>query len=253
MFTQLENMLTENISVVNSSPAFTAHYQHLGIELSGIEGKRELISLSTTGHAKDKKSAKEALSNLLVAVCGGLKAYASEHSDQALAQQVNYSYSDLMRIRATDLESTAAALHKLATDHAEALQAYNVEADTLTKLGLAVSSFKKKNPAPRKWMTTNKTTRELLAEQIKSLNNYIREKMDPLAQTYLDKDKKFCMLYDNARRNYTEGVRHNKPQAATLGKETAAPPTIVEQPTANALLQMALHSVPTNGEVQAEG
>ncbi|MCB0521979.1 MAG: hypothetical protein H6577_05675 [Lewinellaceae bacterium] len=255
MFTQVDDVLTANQPIVDTSPAFQTMAAYLHDQTAILNTRAETLSLDIKGFTENKITAKQTLSELLVVICGGIKSYAKGNSDMGMYRQANFAYSTLMRKRDTELLQTANAVHNLASQYAAEIVGYNVTNADLLGLKAAIDKFKADNPKPRSLMINAKTERRELYRMVDDLNDYLRFRMDNVAATFRKSHPDFFKLYTNARRNYSEGIRHRQPEGGTGAVEAANPLTatkaIVEQPSTGALLQQAIQGLATNGAVPA--
>ena len=253
MFTQVENKLEENADIVNSSPAFIVAKTHLNTRLDFVESLMRGISLKNTGAAKDKKNAREHLCEWLETVGSGIYAFAQKNNNLTLAQKVSAPYSTYLRMRGTELQEAAQAIYDLADLHKAGIADYNVGPDDLTKLAAAIQKFKTDNSKPRGLIIDGKSTRSILKKAVKDLNDFIKEEMDKIAITYKSKNPEFYTHYFNARRNYSEGIRHRKPaieDAALNQKMAENVPGLADEAAGfleKAVQEMATQVAETNG------
>ena len=211
MFTQVENKLEENAAIVDTSPAFMTARTNLKTKLDFVESLMQELSLKNTGVARDKKNTKERLSELLEIVGSGIYAYARNNGDLTLAQKVSAPYSTYIRMRGTELQETAQAIYNIADLHKLDIVDYNVGPEDLTKLTNAIQKFKTDNAKPRGVIIDGESNRSTLRKVVNELNDFLREEMDKIAITFKTRYPEFYTLYFNARRNYSEGIRHRKP------------------------------------------
>jgi len=211
MFSKLDTVLQENQSIIDTSAAFRTMTDQLHDRLADMEARMRPLMLHTTGIAADKKAAKITLSERLAAVCGGLLAYASVANDHNLYQQADYSYSDLLRMRDTELQETSEALYALAMQNELHLVTYNVTPQTIADLLSAINRFKAGNQMPGLTLIERKTRRGLLYKLVNFQNTILRTQMDKVAMTFAGPHPEFFRLYRNVRRNYSLGVRHQTP------------------------------------------
>ncbi|MBK9016989.1 MAG: hypothetical protein IPM82_24640 [Saprospiraceae bacterium] len=212
MFTNVDDVLTDNSIIVATIPAFQTLAGQFHTEVEAIATKMQPLLLDYTGDAKGKKKAKKELSVLLASICGAVKDHALAIDDQSLYAKANLSPSELKGMRDTELQEKSIGLYNLALGMAASLLPYNVTAASLTALNTAVLRFKEYNPKVRNQQVENKTNRALLYKDVWTLNTFVRLRMDNAASMFKVTHPEFYALYKNARRNYSEGVRHRQPE-----------------------------------------
>ena len=213
MFTNVDQVFTENGAIVDRVPALKAQVVlfHNGFESLGT--LMQPLQLSTTGNAKAKREAKERLSKIGATVCGAMRSYANDHDKPVVLSQADYSTSDLLKLRDLELQETGQALYLLANGMADELADYGIKADELNNMGTAVSNFAQLSPQVRKVKVDNKTLRKQLTEKVEEIDNMLRSKLDNGMLVMEFGQPAFFDLYRNARRNYSLGVRHEQPGA----------------------------------------
>ncbi|MCF8247230.1 MAG: hypothetical protein K9J37_14745 [Saprospiraceae bacterium] len=128
-------------------------------------------------------------------------------------------------MRNLELQETGQAIYDLANGKAAQLLDYGVKATDLNALSAAVDNYTLLNPKVREVKVDRKTIRELLFKQVGDVNNLLRQKIDNSMKMMAFSELSFFELYSNARRNYSDGIRHEQPKsksAAMVSKEAVA-------------------------------
>ncbi len=208
------NMFTNNMTVLDGVPALKANVTKFQAGYATLSGPMEELSLDSKGNAKAKKTAKKALAVVGGCVCGALKAFANDTNDATLFAKVDYSTSALLKLRDLDLAKTGQALYDLANGLAPQLLSYGIKAAELDAMKLAVDNFKLLNPQVRAMRVNNKSLRAELMSQVEALDLLLRSTLDNGMMVMEFTNESLYGLYRNARRMYSEGVRHRQPEAA---------------------------------------
>jgi hypothetical protein len=242
MFTNVDAVFTSNMSAIDTVSALKAQVVNFQTGYAALSGPMEQLQLTSTGTTKAKQAAKQALAAVGGRLCGAMKACANDSKDPALFAKANYSPSALFNQRDLVLAKTGQALYDLANGLAPQLLAYGIKAAELDAMNAAVDKFKLLNPQVRAVKVDNKTLRSELFGQVEALDLLLRSTLDNAMMVMEFSYESFYSLYRNARRNYSDGVRHRKPEAA-------ATPTInaSEAPDLSVALQGIMSQPQENG------
>ncbi len=239
MFANVDMVFSDNAAIVDTVPALKAQVTVFHDDFVLLGPMMEPLQLDPKGYAKAKKAAKLELSAIGARICGAIQSYAEDQSDPVLHGKANYSFSDLSGKRDLDLQQTGDALYNLANGLAVALLPYGITSIELNALDIAANKFTLLNPQVRSVKVGNKTLRQLVVKKVKEMNNLLRKKLDASMKVMQFSHADFYTLYQNARRNYTLGVRHEQPEVEAITEKLSTQPSVVpaEQEALDSMLK----------------
>lgn len=218
MFTNVDAVFTQHALAIDEVPALRAQVTTFKAGLTPIAQMMQSLSLNSKGNAAAKKAAEVLLANRAARICGMVKSYAEDVQDLVLYAQVKYSPSAFGKLRDLELQQTGQAIYDLANGLAAQLLDYGVKVADLADLQDAVDNYALLNPRVREVKVDRKTTRQLLFKKVGEINKLLRFKIDNGMKVMQFSNAAFYSLYLNARRNYSEGVRHQTPEAELLAE-----------------------------------
>ena len=214
MFTNVNTVFTDHAAAISKVSALDTQVAKFKTEYAMLAAPMQALELDSTGNAKAKKEAKAVLSRIGGIVCGAMKSYALDINDSVLLTKVDYSPSALLLKRDLELQNTGQALYDLSNGLAAQLSSYGIQETELNEMKAAVDRFTLLNPKVRAVKVDNKTLRKELFEKVEAVDFLLRTKLDNGMMVMEFTAPSFYELYRNVRRNYSDGVRHRKPEEA---------------------------------------
>jgi len=178
MFRATQKHCNDNAAIVATVPAFTTALTAFNSKLSAIISTAQQEDLVTKGITVNKTEAKKTLCQLAADVAAPIFAFASAGADNKLKQEVNFSFSDLLKTKDDLLAPRCQNIKDAGTANLAALAAYGLTAASLTALQTTIDGYQAKVPTPRNSAAQKKTIRENLSKLIKEANTVLKEQMD---------------------------------------------------------------------------
>jgi hypothetical protein len=132
-------------------------------------------------------------------IVAALKAYASITGNLALAADVNFSPSDILRVKETDADDICLHIHQLGTTHLVALGDYDITQADLDVLAKEIKDFSDLIGKPRLSIGQGKAIREEIDTLIQKTDLQLRDQLDNLMLKYRVKAPAFYSQYLSAR------------------------------------------------------
>ena len=171
MYRSTQQLCNDNATITASHAAFTQAFKAFTTKITNITGAATVESQITSGIAIDKTVAKKTLCQNGADVAGIIFAFASNTKNNTLKQAVNYSISDLLRIKSDLLVATCKNIYDAANNNLAALAAYGITAATLKPFQTAMDNYSASAPKTH----TAKSVKSTYTDNIKTL---IREADD---------------------------------------------------------------------------
>jgi hypothetical protein len=190
---------TKYATIIPTVSAFIQIRGDLTTNIAGIDALLPLLSDPATGITEDKYSLKDQMCRLTVNIASAIYALAALRQDNTLRQQVNYSFSDLMRIADENVAAVCLSIHDLADGLATELAIYGITEDIITDQGGAITSYETKRTLPRQAIESKAARRQELSALFKTTDELLREQMDKAIVAYCPLHPDFFNEYNTSR------------------------------------------------------
>ena len=178
MYRATQKHCNDNAAIVATVPAFATTLTAFNSKVSAIISTAQQEDLVTKGITVDKSVAKKTLCQLATDIAAPIFAFASASSNNTLKQEVNFSFSDLLKTKDDILAPRCQNIKDLGTANLAALAPYGLTAASLTALQTTIDGYQVKVPTPRNSAAQKKTIRENLKKLIKEADTVLKEQMD---------------------------------------------------------------------------
>ena len=190
----------ENAAIIANYPALVAAVAEFNAKIADIKSAAQLTAAVLTGIATDKKFSKEEVSEATALIAGQIFAYAAKNQNNTLKNEVNFSATDLRRIKDGELVSRCQAIHDLGIANVSVLGDYGVKAANLAELQTAIDAYAQNAPKPRAAITDRATLKANLRQYFKDADAILKEQMDKLVEPLAKDHADFVSTYKNARK-----------------------------------------------------
>lgn len=189
-------------------PAFSATKGVFSNKIVSIHSVNAIQQGIITGIATDKKDLKVTMIDATAAVAGNVKALASQTNNNELFDAVNYSHSDLMKVRDENIADICQTIHNHANTHLVALAPFGITAPVLTALQLAITAYVVKVQAPGGAKIAKKTATANLRILFKDTDKLLDKELDPMMLQFKNTEPDFFKDYTSAREIIDLGATH---------------------------------------------
>jgi hypothetical protein len=207
--------LTTNATTVATVPAFDALFTTLKTMRTDLEPWLMAAAKSTKGKTDTKTSLKELLCEEASDLAATVKSYAVSTGNLDLRALVDYSFSDLMRLKDEDLAPACKNIHDAVNNNIAALAAYNITPATLTAFDTLITSYTNATPGTRNAIIDRSVAIDKSIEGVKDIVALLKDQMDGIAVQFKKTDAEFYNAYLESRILV---------DAPTQKKEEPAPP-----------------------------
>lgn len=182
-----------------SSAIITNIVDSITLSLNKINENNTLLQGDSSGTTQAKKKEKEEMVAAAIYVAAALKAMASITGNLALAADVNFSPSDILRVKETDADDICLHIHQLGTTHLAALADYDITQADLDLLAKEIKDFTDLIGKPRISIGQGKAIREEIDAIIQKTDLQLRDQLDNLMLKFSTKSPAFYSQYLSAR------------------------------------------------------
>jgi len=141
-----------------------------------------------------------------------LYAMAIKKNDAILAAKVDFTETDLLKMRDDNLVTTCRNILEFASEHLAGLIAYEVTSDELIVLKEEINRFAENLTTGRVSVSERKAANEKLKIVFLQVDALLKKQLDRIMVRYRKTEPDFYATYQNLRRIVNYGVRHEKPK-----------------------------------------
>jgi hypothetical protein len=222
------NMVTATASVINKynevwkdHEAFAQGVADLDEKLSQIDGQIQ-ITQGNPGASKVKETALQDLRTSVCEVIGAVRSYAARNSNPQLLAKVDYSPSEIVAGKASEVVARCKTIHTAATGIVAELGKYGITAAKLAALKKKIDGFDGVKVAPRESVVEKRSARQLLPQLVRDAIGILRDQLDGLMLQFKD-NANFYEEYLAARSVVDHRVGRTE-EDTTAGPATATAP-----------------------------
>ncbi len=200
MYQSVEDHCDDNSDIISANIAFQTAFNNFKTKIAAIVNTAQQADLSLTGFAAGKKTTKQDLCGMTADIASIIYAFADATGNEELKGEVNYSLTDLLRLKDSLLAPRCQNIHDKGFENKEALKDYGITAATLTSLQNAIDTYIETIPKPRTAISSRKTLNSNLKQFFKEADAILENQMDKLAVTFKTANPDFVKTYFNLRK-----------------------------------------------------
>ena len=216
MYLTVEKDCDANEDIWSNMPGFVDTFGRFKNLISEIKTQQEIQKGKTTGITKSKQREEDEMIQATILTASAVRAFASIIGDDKLMSKVNYSPTNLMRLRDTDLRAVCQTIHDAAKSFISQLADYGVTPEDLEKLQKEINDFSEMIAEPRSAIGTRATATTKLEELFKQADTLLRDQLDMLMVNYKSSHPKFYNKYRSSRMIVDMGRRSKSEEESEL-------------------------------------
>jgi hypothetical protein len=206
MYKAVEAHCTANQTFIATSVAFLASFNIFIAKLASLFTTESSAQKQTKGVALDKESLKAILIQAAYDLASVVFAYANKAKNETLKQTVNFSITDLDRLKDEFIVPVCANIKTAATANLAALADYGVTAANLTALQTSMDNYAGATPKPR-LAKTQKTTDNINVKAVmKEIDDILKNEMDKTVVVFRAANPNFVTKYTEVRKIVDPGT-----------------------------------------------
>ncbi len=191
--------LDANSAITAANAALTAAIVEFKAFIAQIMAAAQTSSAVLTGIAADKKATKNSVSQTAAVIAGQIFAFAAKNGNNTLKQAVNFSATDLRRVKDGEFVPRCQTIHNLGVEHKTALADYGITDAKLADLQTAIDDYAQSVPKPRAAITDRATVKANIKQYFRQADTLLAEQVDKLVETFSKESPDFVATYRNAR------------------------------------------------------
>jgi len=175
------------VSVLDSNAALWAVLTALGAALTKLKAHitkintlEQQLSGGTKGITRGKRNARVAMAEAAAAVAGAIGAYAADNNKPELLAKVDYSLSEILRVRDSESSNIAQAIHDSPNGDLPALAAFGVDAAVMTDLQNKINAYTGNVSGPRAARSNNRASNVTMESVFEAADAVVEGQIDGL-------------------------------------------------------------------------
>ena len=200
MYRAVSQHCSNNTAIVNTNLAFKNSVTTVDAKIATLITSETGAQKKTKGIAEDKGTLRATVVQSAFDTASQVYAYANKSKNETLKQTVNFSITDLERIKDDLLIPTCNNIKKAANDNLAALADYGVTAATLTALQTDMDNYSGSVAKPRLAKTQKTTDNKNVKATMKEIDNILKEEMDKTVVAFRKTNPDFVTKYKEVRK-----------------------------------------------------
>ncbi len=210
MFRTTEGVCEDNKEIVSTNLAFSAANTSFSNKIAEIISAAKAQGKVITGITTDKNVDKDDLVQAATNIAGLVFGYASGVKNFTLKEAVNYSYSDIDKLKGDLLVTKAQDIYDSANKNLSVLGYAGVTVDSLAAYKTKIEKYSKSLPSSRTAIAEKSTHTENVEDLVREANLILTEQMDKFIVNFNETYPAFVALYWSARIVINLGGGHKK-------------------------------------------
>lgn len=206
MYKAVEAHCNANQTIIATSVAFLASFNAFVAKLASLFTSESSAQKQTKGVALDKDALKAILIQAAYDIASVVFAYASKSKNETLKQSVNFSITDLDRLKDEFIVPVCTNIKKAANDNLVALADYGVTAAKLTALQTNMDNYASATPKPRLAKTQKTTDNKNVKAVMKEIDDILKNEMDKTVVVFRAANPNFVTKYTEVRKIVDPGT-----------------------------------------------
>lgn len=224
MYDTIVEYVESTNAISNTRPGLITGKNNLKTAIKNINEKVALQSTQNKGVSEDKDVLKGELALAMFTVTSGTSGFAATTGNNTLKGQMDYSISELQKIKDETIGSVATNIDTIVTPFIGApLAEFGVDAGSLTAMLAARDIYLEAKSKPREAVVEKKIQTDALKPLFVAATGICHDVMDKAANTLSATQKDWFSGYHNARRIISTGTRHTTAEGDCLEEGTSTP------------------------------
>lgn len=210
MYQSIQTILNSNKEVWQSVSIMADVINNFETLLGEIATYHQLTGENKKGITEQKAGWQKQLIDITYQVSSALFVMATRANDPVIAQQTDYTETDLVKTRDAQLVTCCSAIEELALKHQAALTAFGITGNDLAQMHDAIKRFSESLPTMRVTVSERKTANEKLKDLFAQTDALLKNQVDRLMVRFKQSQPTFYATYKTSRHVINYGVRHKK-------------------------------------------
>lgn len=200
MYRAVSQHCNSNPSIVNTNLAFKNALTAVDQKIAALVSYESNVQKKTKGITQDKATLRATLIQSAHDIAAPVYSFANKTKNNTLKQTVNFSITDLERIKDDQLIPTCNNIKKAATDNLAALADYGITTAVLNAYQTDIDNYGASIAKPRLAKAQRTTDNKNIKAIIKDIDNILKEEMDKTAVVFRKTYPDFVARYKEVRK-----------------------------------------------------
>ena len=223
MIVSVTDTMDENQSLWQSVAAIGTTLAAVKRRVANINTLSQTRNVSTKGVTLSKQAARDGMELLALDVAGAVRAYASATDDNELFEKANYTPSDLVAARDTDVSNLCQGIHTTANGSLAKLADFGVTEQKLADLQAKITAYAELVGKPRSKRSSTKAAGQVLDVEFEATDKLLAGQLDGLLEQFKATQPLFYAAYKAARSVVDNAAGHSGKNGSN-GQDTQQPP-----------------------------
>jgi len=236
------NMIRVTLQYCTNNSSATSGIQAFAPVLATATGKLLLIDQldqvamgTTAGVTLDTTNLRKVMTDLALKCAGAVIAYATSVNNNTLKAKVNFTESDLKRMKKEEVDDICQTIHDVTNANIGNAQNYGITASDVSDLQTAINLYRTSVQNPRQAIISKNDSKKQIKELINEIiKNIFKSQMDKMVNTLKSSNPNFVNKYFESRKIIDLGKTTGKLRGTTTdgGKKKLANVQIILRITA---------------------
>lgn len=210
-FDLLIEYFDENPLIVNENVAFKNAIDEVKPLITKVKEKAPQSAAATEGITTNKRNSKDIVVKKTVTICGSVYAFAAKNGNEEMKVAVDFSETDLNRLKDGELALRCQTIHDLALANKGALEEFGVTTAKLEELQTAITAYAQSVPKPRAAITNRSVIKAEIKQLFVQIDKIFDEQLDKMIETIAETHPNFAANYKAKRKIVDPNPNKKKP------------------------------------------
>jgi len=226
---------TDNSSATSGIQAFALVLATAGNKLLLIDSLDQLAMGTTKGVTLDTTALRKAMTAIALKCSSAVIAYATAVNNNTLKAKVNFTESDLKRMKKEEVDDVCQTIHDVTNANIGNAQNYGISSTDVSDLQIAINLYRTSVQNPRQALISKNDAKKQIKELINEIiKNIFKNQMDKMVNTLKSSNPNFVNKYVSSRKIIDLGKTTGKLRGTITDKG--------KKPLANASVKLRVTS-----------
>jgi hypothetical protein len=199
MYLRIQTVMNAYTSVWQGNSRIKANFSALESAIQAIDENQRKKGTGHSNLYQSKAQLKGQLIEISLRVIKAVQSYATDEKNTELHAAVNYSKTDFLQARESQLPNICRVVHSKTSIYLAQLLDYGITDTLLTELQGLTDQFKDIVPQTQVTISQGKVTTESMVGLFKQTNHLLRDQLDGKIEQFKTSQTAFYNAYFNAR------------------------------------------------------
>lgn len=210
MYTQIDNQLTEEATVVNSFTPLKNKHQTFSVRLKDLLKKRNERNQDTSGLSKEKKKTKDDLAEETARLAKLATVWAKDNGKPELLPTLDVEKTDIINASAANAQEIATKVEKVLRDNKDDMPDAGIDMPEIDGLKAMIGALDTSSVQPRKQQGKNKVANNEYKAEFKPMDELVEDLENLIVGKFLKTNRTFVNTFLANKRIFDPASRQTK-------------------------------------------